>query len=95
MPTDHRRPEGLIGLVIGSIAISIACLVLLYAAPEEPRMWTACGLLAVGWLVLFLYAVANFGKRGFWLLLGGAPALWVMYIFLAIPFACAFKHACL
>ena len=67
--------------------------------PTPSPLWhsllSAAVFLLVGWLAIFLYALVTFGKRGFWVLLGGAPALWVIFIFLAIPFACAFKHDCL
>ena len=92
MPVETgQTKDNLPDLVMGSILISAACLFLLYSF----HFFMLSGLFAVAWMALFVYAVGKFGKRGLWVLPGGAGALWVLFIFLAIPFACAFKHDCL
>jgi hypothetical protein len=102
MPAEETPKYSLRHVIVGSVFTSVASLGLLYAgkiAPQSGSMldlaFMVSGLFAIGWLGLFLYAIVKFGKRGLWVLLGGVPALWVMFIFLAIPFACAFQHNCL
>jgi len=100
--SDPRSETSLADVIFGSVVISAASLGFMYAGQIAPEFqssfaftWMASGLLAAGWLALFLYAVARFGKRGLWVLLGAGPALWVIFILLALPLACAFRHDCL
>ena len=57
--------------------------------------FAASALLAAGWFASFIYAIRKFGKRGLLVLIGGVPALWVIYVLLVVPFACLFTHDCL
>ena len=66
----------LVFLLLASNAFWITGWVLaMYVRPESS--WPDLALLLV-WLVLVLAAVARYGKRALWLLLGGGPVLHVV-----------------
>jgi len=82
--TSDSSTGNLIVVVIISIVISGASLVYLYGFPYSPDLslyYMASFALTGVWLLLLLYAVAKFGKRSLWLLIGAPPVLWVMLQF--------------
>jgi hypothetical protein len=52
-------------------------------------------VLVAAWILLLIYAFVKFGKRGLWLLLGGVPVLYLVWVCLAILWSCYFGHVCL
>jgi hypothetical protein len=94
-----RQPcsRHLLIVLITSLVISASILGLqsFHYEPQLSRAIDASSLLAGHWLILLIYGIGHFGKRSLWILLGAPPVLWIVYLFFAIPLACAFGNGCL
>jgi hypothetical protein len=80
--------KSLRSLFIISTVVSVASCVALFRI-NSGLMMTGL-LLAAGWILLLIYAFLEFGKRGLWLLLGGLPLFYVVWLCLAIVWSCYF-----
>ena len=85
----------LAAVLITSLAVAVADGIFLVRAHSDPRAYNAGLMLAATWIFLLIYALARFGKRGLWLIVGAPPVLFWVYWLVALMWSCGVRHNCL